>query len=329
MLCLQFCFPCRIPFDSNTQSTNIKCGPFATNVNDLALAYGLISSSGEDHFYTKLYDGSGGRGPPPSHLHPKHHVDSNRHPGSGEVDLSDVRLGIFKEWFEDADPLIVEEAYKAVEYLRSRGATIIDDISIPHMQQLSLSHGLKIASEFASGYAKSMSMNPADIEPATKVVIGLGSTTTALEILSAEKLRAWAFEYVKKDIFQKNNLTAMLTPVLPGLPPVLTDAAKVAGESNTAETVKTLRYVFLGNFLGLPGYSMPIAYAKTTTNGVDHKLPIALQILGDHWSEHHLLRLANVLESEYVNKKYSSDSTSPDDATSRAVPLYFNDPLAE
>lgn len=320
--------PYRIPFDSNTHSTNIKCGPFATNTNDLSLAYGLISSSSENHFYTKLYDGARGRGPPPSHLHPKHHVDSNRREIFGEVDLSDVRLGIFKEWFEDADPLVVRETYKAVEYLRSRGATIIDEINIPHMQELSLSHGLKIASEFASGYAKSMSLNSADIEPATRIVVGLGSSTTALEILSAEKLRAWAFDYVKGEIFHKHNLTAMLTPVIPGLPPILTDAAKVAGESNTAETVKTLRYVFLGNFLGLPGYSLPIAYTKTTTNGVDHKLPLNLQILGDHWSEHHLLRLANVLETEYVNKKYISQSTSPDDDASRAVPLYFHDPLA-
>lgn len=307
----------RIPFDNHTSITNIKCGPFATSTNDLALAYGIIARNEPRHVYTAMYDGVDGNGPPPPHIHPKFAAVGI---SKGKGDLSDIRLGIFKEWFNDADPAIVAECNKVVEYLRSRGAVIIDSISIPHMQQLSLSHGIKISSEFAGGWDLQMLLNPSAMEPATKIVVGLGRSTSALEVLSAEKLRAWAFEYVKKEIYEKHQLTAMLTPCTSILPPILTEAAKEYGESDTQKVMKVLRYVFLGNFLGLPGYCLPVGYATVKTNEDVHKLPVAMQLLGDHWSEHDLLRLSNIIEHDYVNTMIPKEE--------KAFPILFHDPLS-
>lgn len=44
---------------------------------------------------------------------------------SDTQDLSDVRVGIFPEWFNDAAPLIKERSDEVVAFLKSRGATVV------------------------------------------------------------------------------------------------------------------------------------------------------------------------------------------------------------
>ena len=53
------------------------------------------------------------------------------------------------------------------------------------------------------------------------------SVTRALEVLSAEKLRAWAFKYVRK-LFADHQLSAIVTPTIGKLPPKLSKEAKVS-----------------------------------------------------------------------------------------------------
>ena len=118
----------------------IKCGPIAASSQDTALVNSLIGRNAPGSFYTDLYDG-GVRGPPEPHLQ-----------GFSDIqDLSDVRIGIFPEWFADSEPLIRQRCQEAVDYLVQRGATVVE-IQIPHLQQMSLAHSMKISSEFAMGW---------------------------------------------------------------------------------------------------------------------------------------------------------------------------------
>ena len=68
-----------------------------------------------------------------------------------DQDLSDVRIGIFPEWFADATPEIHARCSAALAYLTSRGATVVN-ITVPHLQIMSLAHAMVIASEFALGW---------------------------------------------------------------------------------------------------------------------------------------------------------------------------------
>jgi Asp-tRNA(Asn)/Glu-tRNA(Gln) amidotransferase A subunit family amidase len=64
---------------------------------------------------SQLYDG-GVRGPPAPHLS-----------GFSEIhDLRDVRVGVFPEWFNDATPLIRQRCDEVVQYLKSRGAEVVE-----------------------------------------------------------------------------------------------------------------------------------------------------------------------------------------------------------
>ena len=225
-----------------------------------------MSESTPGHLYSVMYDGKEGRGPPPSYL-PLHYHQSRE-------DYTNVRIGVFHAWLQDADIQVQQECYKVIQYMQSKGAVIVN-ITIPHMMQLSMAHGLKISSEFAIGWDYAMSMNPRDIEPATKITASLGGTVTALEILAAEKIRNWGYKYVK-ELYRSHKLTCIVAPTVSILPPVLTNEAKVVGESNTGLVMQVVKHVFLGNFLGLPAYSVPIAWVNAKTEGSEHPLPIGL-----------------------------------------------------
>ena len=91
----------RAPFNNVTGSTNIKTGPLAATVADAALALAVMAPNLDGHEYNTLYDGgvpnawSPVGGPPTAHLSGYH-----------DESLEGVRLGMFEEWFNDADPQV-------------------------------------------------------------------------------------------------------------------------------------------------------------------------------------------------------------------------------
>ncbi len=165
------------------------------------------------------------------------------------------------------------------------------NISIPHLQIMSVSHGIKIISEFSLGFDSDYHNHWSELEPNTQITISLAKSLTALEVISAERVRAWAFHYVR-ELFLSKNLTAIVNPTVGVLPPELSQDARICGENNSPLVMKMLKYIFLGNFLGMPGYSVPIGYSSSTT-----PLPIGIHFLGNHWTEYKLLRLANTLDN--------------------------------
>lgn len=53
----------------------------------------------------------------------------------------------------------------------------------------------------------------------------------------------------------------------------------------------------------MPGYSIPVGYGTSTASGKPTILPIGLHLLGNHWTEHILLRLGHALDSEFGKKR--------------------------
>jgi amidase len=125
----------------------------------------------------------------------------------------------------------------------------------------------------------------------------LGRTVTADEVLSAEKVRHFAIQYVRKNLFAGLELDAILSPILGDKVPKIPIGVEGYGESNTALVYRLMRFVPLANFLGLPGITIPVGYEKETG------LPIGFQLLGDAWSEPTLLRLGAVVEQYQKRKK--------------------------
>jgi len=97
-----------------------------------------------------------------------------------------------------------------------------------------------------------------DMEPNTRVTVGLGLSVSAVEALACDKLRAWAFSYVNS-MFAEHGLTAIVSPTVPISAPRIPDGGIDAGESNTELVVEMMKYIFLSNFLGMPSVSVRAA----------------------------------------------------------------------
>ena len=72
--------------------------------------------------------------------------------------------------------------------------------------------------------------------------------------------------------------------------PILSEEAKLRGESNTVLSVKVMKHIFIANLLGLPGYSVPVGFVQSQEqypgDAQDLKLPVGFHLLGDHWTDH-------------------------------------------
>lgn len=127
------------------------------------------------------------------------------------------------------------------------------------------------------------------LELNTRVLLGLGLTSTAEEILAGEKLRAWASRYVES-IFTSHQLDAIVSPMVGIEVPILAESVRSLGESNTALVVATMRFAFLANYLGLPGYSVPVGHTIPSKlyekESLNLSLPVGFQLMGQAWTEH-------------------------------------------
>jgi Asp-tRNA(Asn)/Glu-tRNA(Gln) amidotransferase A subunit family amidase len=70
--------------------------------------------------------------------------------------------------------------------------------------------------------------------------------------------------------------------------------------------------MFLANLVGLPGYSIPVGYLppkeRFPGEPEDIKLPVGVQFIGDHWTEHKLIRLAHAVETGYTKFRLKAES---------------------
>ena len=179
-----------------------------------------------------------------------------------------------------------------------RGATV-RSIKLPNMQAARMSHAFKITSEFAMGW-DGLYSSLADLEPATRITVSLGSTTTALEVLAAEKMRAYFMKHWN-DLFD-SGVDVVLTPTTGVTAPRIPSNFDYAtGESNTVLSVNLLKFVFPGNFLGLPGVAVPIGFDK----GGDG-MPISMQINGRQWEEDKALRVADAVAAVVEENKWQT-----------------------
>jgi Asp-tRNA(Asn)/Glu-tRNA(Gln) amidotransferase A subunit family amidase len=275
----------RIPFRFPAASTNVKAGPLAATMTDIALSYLLLSESHPDSFYTDLLGAAYlpqphlAEGVPPS-------FDSSTETKSS---LQGTRLGVFWDHFRHTDTEVYEKCRNVVRFLEDRGAEIVN-ITIPHLREIHLSHGIKILTEFGIAWETPFYNKTHELEANTEITVMLGRTVTADEVLAAEKVRSLAIKYVRQALFKEMQLDAIVSPMLGGKVPKTPKGYRGFGESNTPLVYKIMRFVPLANFLGLPGLTVPVGYEETTG------LPIGFQLLGDAWSEPTLIRLGCAVE---------------------------------
>jgi len=215
-------------------------------------------------------------------------------------------VGIPKEYFgEGLDPEVRTAIEKGVEALRSAGATI-GEVSLPHTEYTIATYYILATAEASSnlarydgaryGYRAARVRDLAGMYSKSRSE-GFGSEVKRRIMLGTYVLSAGYYDaYYRKGqkvrrLIREDFLTAfksfdcLVTPTSP------TTAFK-AGEKADDPLKMYLSdiYTTSANLAGIPGISIPC--------GTDHQgLPIGLQILGRHFDESTILKVADFLES--------------------------------
>jgi len=215
-----------------------------------------------------------------------------------QKDIKGLKIGIPKEYFQEGlDKDVKNKVQEAINEFEKMGVKI-EEVSLPHtkyalavyyiIQPAEVSSNLARYDGFRYGSGREMFADEA------KRRIMLGTFTLSSGYWEAYYLKAMKVRtLIKKDfdkVFEK--VDALFTPVSPTLP------FKI-GEK-TADPLKMYLsdiYTVTANLAGIPGISVPAGFVNN--------LPLGLQILGPHFSEDLLFRLAYHYEqkTEFYKKK--------------------------
>ncbi len=247
-------------------------GPIGATVADVALGYAVMA------------------GPDPKDPNTLRQPE----PDFDEVaqqDLSGLRLGYYRPWFEHAEPTVVSACEKLVGKLTEAGAEL-RDIAIPELGVLRTAHLITIISEMATAHLQHHARHRQAYALDTRLNLALARKLQAYDYVHAQRHRARLCRHFARAFAE---VDAIVTPATGRTAPPLPLDALQSGESNLAVTDAIMRFSPAANLVGFPAIAVPAGYDELG-------LPVGLQIMGRPWQERVLLRIAAVAEQQVTRR---------------------------
>jgi aspartyl-tRNA(Asn)/glutamyl-tRNA(Gln) amidotransferase subunit A len=262
-----------------------QIGPITKNVKDSAILMNIIS--GHDP-----YDSTSANLPVP---------DFTSAPGKG---IKDLKIGVPREYFiEGVDKDVENSVKEAIKKLESLGAIPVD-ISLPHTEYAVAAYYILATSEASSNLARYdgvkyglrvdgddlidmyMKTRDAGFGAEVKRRIILGTYALSSGYYDAYYRKAQQVRTLIRRDFERAfvNVDVIVTPTTP------TPAFK-AGEKTEDPLQMYLSDIFTisVNLAGVPGISIPCGFTS-------QNLPVGLQIIGKHFDEESILKVAYAYE---------------------------------
>ena len=223
-------------------------------------------------------------------------------------EIANMRIGVPRELYGaglDAEVRVAIE--KSIENYRSLGAQIVD-VELPHVKYCIAVYYIIATAEASSNLARYDGVRyglRAENAPALREMYkrtreeGFGAEVKRRIMLGTYVLSSGYYDayyskaqkvrtLIKKDFIDAfETCDAIITPTAP------TTAFRI-GEKTDDPLAMYLNdiYTASANLAGIPGISIPCALS-------DDNLPIGLQLVGRHWAENKLLKLADAYESAF------------------------------
>ena len=264
-----------------------QIGPFARSARDVAML--LQAIAGRDP-----RDSTSVEEPVPDYV------------AAIDAPLRDVKIGFAEEYFgEGLDPEVRRIVEKALDEYRSAGATVMP-IHLPHMKYAIAAYYVIVTAEASSNLARYdgvhygyRTANPKDyvdmyctsrqegFGAEVRRRIMLGTYVLSSGYYDAYYLKAAKVRTLIKNDFEKafEQVDAIACPTSP------TPAIHIGERIDDPLAMYLLDvYTVSANLAGIPGLSMPCGFT-------DSGLPVGLQLMGPHFGEAHLLRIAHEYQS--------------------------------
>ncbi|KAF2090956.1 amidase signature enzyme [Saccharata proteae CBS 121410] len=234
-------------------STTGVMGPMAANMTDLEIAYRTMAIPDPENPSSALFP------QPTPHTGPRPKL-----------------LGIYKTWFDRADPPVRQACQKALDYMTSTLGYQVIDISIPLLHEGQSAHALTILNEIASSH------HPCDpsLTPANKILLSVGSHASAADFLAAQRVRTLLMQHLAA-LWQEHPGLLIVSPTTPNA------GWKISGGKSDLSygvtdgnmSIRSMEFVWMANFVGAPALNVPVGYVES--EGV----PMGLMAMGEWGSE--------------------------------------------
>lgn len=208
---------------TNLAKSNGVAGPIAANMIDLEVGYRIMAQPDALDPASALFI-------PPASM-------------SSQASRPKV-LGIYRPWFDRADPAVHNACQTAVDYLVSECGYTIIDIDIPLLAEGQSAHAMSILTELAAG------VDPADthkLTPANKVLLSVGRKTTSVDFLQAQRMRNLLMQHLSY-LFDQHPGLIIVTPTTPNAGWRIESGALAYGITNANQQLRNMEYVWLANF---------------------------------------------------------------------------------
>ncbi|KAM0330666.1 hypothetical protein ACHAQA_003618 [Verticillium albo-atrum] len=227
---------------------------------------------------------------PQSYFPPAKPFNFDSHSSSPKV------LGVPSSWVSRADPEVQKICQDLIDRLvKHKGYTVVP-IDIPFVAEGQIAHAITLL-----GDAASLVQSTAGISPANRILLALGRTTPAWDYLLAQKLRRVLMQHLAW-LWQQHPGMIMVTPTSASAGwPIRSEKELKYGISDGDQTMRTMEYVWLANFCGVPSITVPAGFATAEGKAgaeAPPSVPVGLMGTGEWCSEEALLRFG--LDAEDV-----------------------------
>lgn len=199
------------------------------------------------------------------------------------------KIGIFKEWFDSAknqrEKEYTEICRRTIEQLEELGAEVVD-ISIPYLEATKVAHLISVSFQTGQAISEYWADYKQEMLGSTRFTMIAAKAWNQDDFAAAQRMRQYAIDRVVQ-VLEQCDVIATPTCQVPA-PKIR--SLNLNDRSDITLVGKIMKYVFLGNFVGLPGIACPVGYTQKDN------LPVSIQFYGDFFQEEMLLQFAKVVE---------------------------------
>ncbi|CZT41431.1 probable amidases [Rhynchosporium secalis] len=214
-------------------------------------------------------------------------------------------LGIPETWFARSTPAIQRLCRSLIDKMVTLHDYTIVPITIPFLSEGQIAHAMTVLTDAAT-----LLPMTSNLTSANRIMIAIGTVTPSVDYVLAQKLRQLLMQHLAY-LWQQHPGMVIITPTTScaGWKIGRKDDLKY-GISDGNQTLKTMEYVWMANFLGLPALTMPVGHVKPEGSKGEGeeadevtvgKVPVGMMAMGEWGAEEDLLRLgldAEVLGNE-------------------------------
>ena len=205
--------------------------------------------------------------------------------------LSDEKkvIGIYKPYFEVAEPAVLDACNAAVRHYQSSGYAVVD-ITLPYLPEGQLAHAITILGEITTDITDFTGLSSAN-----KILLSIGKHTPVADFFLAQKMRHLLMQHLAF-LFRKYPGLLIVTPTTPNAGWHISGGAADLknGVSDGNMSLKTMTYVWMANFMGCPSLTVPVG--RVNPQEGEGKVPIGLMAMAEWGEEEQLLAWGRLAE---------------------------------